>query len=120
MPSNNYAEVITDSAEARRVLAELESMAAQGSSFIVRQFNPEVDQFEISCWRVSNYPTLIDVEVGGKAMDGAAATALWNANADTLKSINFGNGHFGLFSESEGRCYVAVPDREQWLAHHRN
>ena len=120
MPSNNYAEVITDSAEAQRVLAELESMAAQGSSFIVMQFNPDVDRFEISCWRESNYLTLIDVEARGAKMGGAAVAALWNANAATLKSINFGNGHLGLYYESEGRCHIAVPDREQWLAHCRN
>jgi hypothetical protein len=119
MPSNNYAEVITDSTQAQRVLAELESMATQGSSFIVMQFNPDVDQFEISCWRVSNYPTLIDVEACGTTMDGAAVASLWNANAATLKSINYGNGSFGLFYESEGRCYIAIPDSEQWLAHCR-
>ena len=120
MASNNYAQVIRDSTEAQRVLAELESMAAQGSSFIVMQFNPEVDRFEISCWRESNYPTLIDVEARGTTMRGAAVAALWNANAATLKSINFGNGYLGLFYESEGRCYVAIPDGEQSLAHCRN
>jgi hypothetical protein len=48
MASNNYAEVITDSTEAQRVLAEFESMAARGCSFKVRQFNPEVDRFEVA------------------------------------------------------------------------
>lgn len=48
MASNNYAEVITDSTEAQRVLAELESMATQGASFRVMQFNPDVDRFAIS------------------------------------------------------------------------
>lgn len=43
-------------------------------------------------------------------MDGATATALWNANADTLESINFGNGYFGLFYQSEGRSYIAIPE----------
>ena len=33
MASNNYAEVITDSTKAQWVVAELESMAAQGSGF---------------------------------------------------------------------------------------
>jgi len=116
MPSNNYADVITDSTEAQRVLAELESMATQGCSFLVREFNPKVDRFEVACWRESNYPTLLDVEAGGKPMDAAAVTALWKANAATLESINYGNGSFGLFYESEGRCYIAVPDPEQWLA----
>ena len=95
-------------------------MAVRGCSFKVRQFNPDVDRFEVACWRESNFPTLIDVEAGGTTMDGAAVAALWNANADTLKSINFGNGYLGLFYESEGRCYIAIPDREQWLAHCRN
>src|SRR5579885_1337415 len=54
MASNNYAEVITDFTEAQRVQAELESMAARGSSFKVRQFNPEVDRFEVACRRESN------------------------------------------------------------------
>ena len=92
MASNNYAEVITDSTEAQRVKAELESMAAQGCSFLVREFNPKVDRFEVACWRESNYPTLLDVEAGGTPMDAAAVTALWKANADTLQSINYGNG----------------------------
>jgi len=113
MASNNYAEVITDSTEAQRVLEEFESMAVRGCSFKVRQFNPDVDRFEVACWRESNFPTLVDVEAGGTTMDGAAATALWNANADTLRSIDFGNGHLGLYYESEGRCYIAIPDREQ-------
>jgi hypothetical protein len=119
MPSNNYAEVITDSAEAQRVLAELESMAARGSSFKVRQFNPEVDRFEVACWRESNYPTLVDVEAGGITMDATTVTALWKANSDTLASINFGNGFFGLYYESEGRSYIAIPGCEHWVTHCR-
>lgn len=115
MASNNYAEVITDSTEAQRVLAELETMAAQGSSFIAMQFNPTVDRFEVACGRESNYPTLVDVESCGTPMDGATATALWNANADALTSIDFGNGFIGLCYESEGRNYIAVPDR-QWAS----
>ena len=62
-----------------------------GLRFEVLQFDPDVDRFEVACWRESNFPTLLDVEAGGTTMDGVAATALWNANADTLKSINFGN-----------------------------
>ena len=111
MASNNYAEVITDSTKAQWVLAELKGTAAQGSNFTVMQFNPDVDQFNISCWRVSNFPTLLDVEACGTTMDAAIATALWSANADTVESINFGNGYFGLYYESEGRSYIAVPER---------
>lgn len=111
MPSNNYAEVITDSTEAQRVLADLESMATQGSSFKVMKFNPDVDQF-VSCAGVSNYPTLIDVEACGTTMDCSAALTLWHENSDTLASINFGNGYFGLYYESGGRSYIAIPDRE--------
>ena len=113
MASNNYAEVITDSTKAQWVVAELESMAAQGSGFKVMQFNPEVDRFKIYGGRESNYPTLIDVEAYGTTMHAATVTTLWNANADTLASINFGNGYFGLYYESEGRSYIAIPDREQ-------
>jgi hypothetical protein len=113
MPSNNYAEVITDSTKAQWVLADLKSTAAQGSNFTVIEFDPDVDQFKISSWRVSNFPTLLDVEDCGTTMDAATATALWSANADTVESINFGNGNFGLYYESEGRSYIAIPDREQ-------
>jgi len=110
MASNNYAQLVTDSTEAQLVLAKLESIAAQGSSFIVRQFNPDVDSFEVACRRESNFPTLRDVEAGGEPMDGAAALTLWRANADTLQSINYGNGFIGLYYESEGRSYIAVPE----------
>jgi hypothetical protein len=120
MASNNYAEVIIDSTEAKRVLAEFESMAARGCSFKVRQFNPDVDRFEVACRRESNFPTLVDVEAGGATMDGSAALTLWNANADTLKSINFGNGYLGLFYESEGQSYIAIQTASSELAHDRN
>jgi len=80
MASNNYAEVITDSTKAQQVVAEFESMAEQGYSFKVLQFNPELDRFEVSCWRQSNFPTLLDVEASGTAMDGAAMVALWKSN----------------------------------------
>src|SRR5215831_5890041 len=112
MASNNYAEVITESTEAQRVLAELESMAAKGSSFKVMLFNPDVDRFEVACWRESNFPTLIDVESSDTTMDGATAAALWKANAETLRSIDYGNGFIGLYYESEGRSYIAVPQPE--------
>ena len=68
-------------------------MAAQGSSFKVRQFNPEVDRLEIACLRESNFPTLIDGEASSTTIDGSAALMLWNQNADTLMSIDFGNGY---------------------------
>jgi hypothetical protein len=69
-------------------------MAAQGSSFKVRQFNPEVDRLEIACLRESNFPTLIDGEASSTTIDGSAALMLWNQNADTLMSIDFGNGYW--------------------------
>jgi len=43
-------------------------------------------------------------------MDAATATALWNANANKVESINFGNGNFCLYYESEGRSYIAIPE----------
>jgi hypothetical protein len=112
MASNNYAEVITDSTEAQRVIAEFEGMAAQGCNFKVMQFNPDVDRFEVSCWRESNFPTLLDVEAGGTPMDGTAAATLWNVNAETVEAVDFGNGYYGLFYESDGRCYIAIRDGE--------
>ena len=47
MASNNYAEVITDSTKAQQVVAKFESMAEQGYSFKVLQFNPELDRFKV-------------------------------------------------------------------------
>ena len=111
MGSNNYAEVVTDSTKAQWVLAELKSTAARGCRFKVLEFNPEVDRFPISCWRESNFPTLLDVEASDTTMDGSAVMSLWNANAATLESINFGNGYFGLYHESEGRSYIAIPEQ---------
>ncbi|HXJ88744.1 MAG TPA: hypothetical protein VMS18_18130 [Candidatus Binatia bacterium] len=112
MASNNYAQQITDSPEAKRVQAELESMAAKGSNFKVMQFNPDVDRFEVACWRESNFPTLVDVEACGNTTDAATAAALWKANAETLRSIDYGNGFIGLYYESEGRSYIAIPQPE--------
>jgi len=103
MGSNNYAEVISDPTKARQVLAEFEGLAARGGSFKVLGFNPDVDRFAISLGRESNFPTLPDVEEGGATMDGAAVSAVWNANADTVQAVNFGNGHSGLYYESGGR-----------------
>jgi len=111
MASNNYAEVITDLTEARRIMAEFEDMAARGCSFKVLQFNPAVDRYEISCWRESNFPTLPDVEEGGTTLEGAAIAALWNSNPDTVGAVNFGNGYFGLFFESEGQRHIAIPEQ---------
>jgi hypothetical protein len=112
MASNNHAEVIKDLTETQRIMGEFEDMAARGCSFKVLQFNPAVDRFEISCWRVSNFPTLPDVEVSGTMMDGAAIAALWNSNSDTVEAVYFGNGCFGLFYQSDGRAYIAIRDRE--------
>jgi len=108
MGSNNYAEVISDPTKARQVLAEFEGLAARGGSFKVLGFNPDVDRFAISLGRESNFPTLPDVEEGGATMDGAAVSAVWNANADTVQAVNFGNGHSGLYYESGGRGYMVI------------
>ena len=108
MASNNYAEVITDSTEAQQVVAKFESMAEQGYSFKVLQFNPELDRFNVSCRRESNYPALLDVEASGTTMDGAAVTALWRSNAPTLQAINFGNTYRGLYYESHDKSYIAI------------
>jgi hypothetical protein len=112
MPSNNYGVVVNDLTEKQRVLAELKSTAAQGSKFTVMQFNPDVDRFDISCWRWSNIPTLLDVQACGTTMNAATATALWNANVDTVESIDFGNGYFGLHYKSEGSSYIAIPQSD--------
>ena len=108
MASNNYAEVITDSTKAQQVVAEFESMAEQGYSFKVLQFNPELDQFNIYGRRVSNYPTLLHVEASGTTMDGAAVMALWKSNAHTVQAINFGNTYRGLYYESHNKSYIAI------------
>jgi hypothetical protein len=110
MASNNYAEVITDSTEAQQVVAKFESMAEQGYSFKVLQFNPELDRFKVSCCRESNVPTLLDVEAGGTTMDGTAVVALWKSNARTVQAINFGNAYRGLYYESHDRSYIAIRD----------
>lgn len=110
MASNNYAEVITDSTEAQQVVAKFESMAEQGYSFKVLHFNPELDRFNVSCWRESNFPTLLDVEASGTTMDGAAVAALWKSNGHTVQAINFGNTYRGLYYESHDRSYIAIRD----------
>jgi hypothetical protein len=112
MASNNYAEVITDSTEAQQVVAKFESMAEQGYSFKVLQFNPELDRFNDSCWRESNYPTLLDVEASGTTMDGATVVVLWKSNARTVQAIDFGNTYFGLYYESLDRSYIAIRDAD--------
>jgi hypothetical protein len=108
MASNNYAEVVTDTNAAQPIIDKFESMATQNCTFKVLQFNPQVDRFAISCLRESNFPTLPDVEEGGATMDGAAVSAVWNANADTVQAVNFGNGHSGLYYESGGRGYMVI------------
>ena len=112
MASNNYAEVITDSTEAQQVVAKFESMAEQGYSFKVLQFNPELDRFNVSCWRESNYPTLLDVEASGTTMDGATVVVLWKSNARTVQAIDFGNTYRGLYYESHDRSYIAIRDAD--------
>jgi hypothetical protein len=110
MASNNYAEVIKDSTKAQQVVAKFESMAEQGYSFKVLQFNPELDRFAIYGGRESNFPTLPDVEVSGTTMDGAVVAALWKSNARTVQAIDFGNSYRGLYYESHDRSYIAIRD----------
>jgi hypothetical protein len=110
MASNNYAEVITNSTKAQEVVAKLESMAEQGYSFKVLQFNPELDRFAIYGGRESNFPTLPDVEASDTTMDGAAVMALWKSNARTVQAIDFGNTYRGLYYESHDRSYIAIRD----------
>ncbi len=112
MASNNYAEVITNSTEAQQVVAKFESMAEQGYSFKVLQFNPELDRFNVSCWRESNFPTLLDVEASGTTMDGVVVVALWKSNARTVQAINFGNTYRGLYYESRDKSYIAIRDAD--------
>ena len=109
MASNNYAEVITDSTKAQQVVAKFESMAEQGYSFKVLQFDPELDRFKV-CGGYSNYPTLDDVGASGTTMDGAAVMALWKSNACTVQAINFGNTYRGLYYESHDRSHIAIRD----------
>ena len=111
MASNNYAEVITDSTEAQQVVAKFESMAEQGYSFKVLQFNPELDWFKVY-GGYSNYPTLDDVGASGTTMDGAAVAALWKSNARTVQAINFGNTYRGLYYESHDKSYIAIRDAD--------
>jgi hypothetical protein len=107
MASNNYAEVITDPIEAREVVADFKRLAAQGSTFTVLEFNPDTDRFEISLGRESNFPTLLDVEAGGVAIDGAT---LSSKLGDAAQAIDFGNGYVGLLYESDGLGYMAIPN----------
>ena len=110
MASNNYAEVITNSTKAQQVVAKFESLAEQGYSFKVLEFNPELDRFKVFGGRESNYPTLPDVEARGTTMDGAAVVALWKSNARTVQAIDFGNTYRGLYYESHDRSYIAIRD----------
>ena len=105
MGSNNYAEVITDSAQAQKVLADLKGLAAQGRAFKVLKFNPDTDRFTISLRRESNLPTLEDVELDGTAIDGPT---LSSKLGDAARAIDFGNGYVGLFYESDGLGYMAI------------
>ena len=109
MGSNNYAEVITDPIESRRILADLERRAALGKTFKVLQFNPDVDRFPISLGRESNFPTLLDVEEGGATLDGPTVKALWSGHNDAVEAVSFGNGIVGLFYQWDGLSYMVIP-----------
>ena len=110
MASNNYAEIVTSSSDEHRILANFENMAARGCSFRVMRFNPQVDRFELSCWRVSNFPALPDVEAGGATISGCAASMLWKSSVGTLEAINFGNGYFGVFFLLGDWHFIAIPE----------
>ena len=107
MASNNYAAVIEDTAQAQKVLADLNDVAVQGQAFKVLEFNPDTDRFDISGGRESNFPTLDVVEESGTAIDGPT---LLSKLADVAQAIDFGNGHVGLFYASDGLRYIAIPD----------
>jgi hypothetical protein len=107
MASNNYAEVITDPIEARQVVADFKRLAALGWTFKVLEFNPDTDRFAIYGGRESNFPTLLDVEAGGVAIDGAT---LSSKLGDAAQAIDFGNGYIGLFYESDGLGSMAIPN----------
>jgi hypothetical protein len=110
MGSNNYAEVITDLTKARVVLADFERLAVQGSTFTRLEFNADVDRFPIFGGRESNFPCLQDVEEGGAAVAGLIAQALWSRHGDTVEAVDFGNGHVGLFYESDGLGHMVIPN----------
>jgi hypothetical protein len=107
MGSNNYAEVITDTAQAQKVLADLNRLAVQGRAFKVLEFNPDTDRFAIYGGRESNFPTLDHVEQGGAAIEGPT---LSSKLGDAAQAIDFGNGYVGLFYESDGLGYMAIPN----------
>jgi hypothetical protein len=110
MGSNNYAEVITDTAQAQKVLADLNRLAVQGRAFKVLEFNPDTDRFTISLGRESNFPSLEDVEAGGIAIDGPIAKSMWSSHGDAAQAIDFVNGYVGLFYESDRLGYMAIPN----------
>jgi hypothetical protein len=85
MGSNNYAEVITDTAQAQKVLADLNRLAVQGRAFKVLEFNPDTDRFTISLGRESNFPSLQPVEEDGATLDGPIAKARWSSHGDAAQ-----------------------------------
>ena len=91
MASNNYAEVITDTVQAQKVLAMFERIVTLGRTFKVLKFNPDTDRFAISCGRESNLPSHPDVEDGGATLAPETARALWKKR-DTVEAVSFGNG----------------------------
>lgn len=102
MASNNYAVEIDDNDEALEVLAKFERLAHQGWSFKILEFNPDVHRFAIYGGRESNFPPLPEVECFGTSVTGAYAKVLWKTQG-SVRAIDFGNGHVGLF------CYASVP-----------
>jgi len=109
MASNNYAEVITDTVEARKVLAAFEGLVQLGRQFKSLEFNPDADPFAISCGREPNLPPHPDVEDGGATLTPKNARALWK-NRETVEAVSFGNGLVGLLCESDdGQHRMLIP-----------
>lgn len=107
MGSNNYAEVITDTVEAQKVVAAFERLVRLGRQFKALEFDPDTDRFAISCGRESNFPPHPDVENGGATLAPENARALWK-NRDTV-AVSFGNGLLGLICQNDGRYRMLIP-----------
>jgi hypothetical protein len=101
--------VITDPIKAREVLSQLEKLAGEGWAFKVLKFNPDTDRFEIFLGRESNFPPLPVVEQYGTTLDGPVAKVRWSAHSGAVEAVSFGNGLVGLFYESDGLGYMAIP-----------
>jgi hypothetical protein len=104
MGTYNYAEVMDNAPE---MVSFFDGLVEKGSKFQALGFNPDTDLFTAAQGRVSNYPTLDDVEFGGKYLSSAEAQAIWRT-ADNVESINFGNGYVGLCCEKESKFVMVI------------